>query len=91
MAIARVLARRAKLEVPQHTPTPPSGAEYILTISQGESEADFAMSEMLMEQFCDVISLVANAKIAADQCVPLDMQLLAAFPIKMPVYSFCRR
>jgi hypothetical protein len=49
------------------------------------------MSEMLMEQFCDVISLVANAKIAADQCVPLDMQLLAAFPIKMPVYSFCRR
>jgi hypothetical protein len=27
------------------------------------------MSEMLMEQFCDVISLVANAKIASDQCV----------------------
>jgi len=89
MAIARVLARRAKLEVPQHTP--PTGAKYILTILQGESEADFAMSEMLMEQFCDVISLVANAKIAADQCVALDMQLHAAFPIKMPVYSFCRR
>jgi hypothetical protein len=49
MAIARVLARRAKLD--------------------GASEADFAMSEMLLEQFTDIIGSLANAKSAADQYV----------------------
>jgi glutathione S-transferase len=59
MAIARVLARRARLE--------------------GASEADFAMSEMLMEQFCDVLVVVANAKNAADQYVPHSLLVACCF------------
>ena len=34
---------------------------------EGASEADFAMSEMLLEQFCDIIGSVANAKSSPDQ------------------------
>ena len=34
---------------------------------EGASEADFAMSEMLLEQFCDIIVSVANAMSSPDQ------------------------
>jgi hypothetical protein len=34
---------------------------------EGESEADFAMSEMLMEQFCDVITTVGSATQSEDK------------------------
>lgn len=42
---------------------------------EGASESDFATSEMLMEQFCDIIGSVANAKSAPDQYAARRFQL----------------